>query len=508
MLFYAALILGIFVVILISLKGWQWVKTQSKHTVKTVVKNDYRNDFRQAWSDADDFVQEADSWTPYLVGSSSLGTKPNPFFFGGVVTSSILLLFASAAGWAIGGGNIMYAIIAFSVMAIVQIIQAVVSLSGDKGTGDLWEMKKSDRSVGSWSLLILLFFVYIAMSVIGSLNVGSQAHQSTQIRSSTLRTDLRTKESLEAQIKMIDKRLIDDGKWLSGSALRTKYEAARDESIRESWRRSPGQSVDERLVQAGKPGPKCGKNCQELKDEAAQYKALLDDAERKPTLQQQLSGLNSRLNENSGVSSEGVAWANRLEAVTGGAIDKDTASKSSWTVFQVIIAMLDFALWLRVGDSVGAARRKKYDNRAEAANAQLKADGYEERYKRASKEPEPAQISDDVTPQEASGETIISVKPDPDAVINASEGLKTIRRVFASLLIEDEDGKITRGDVYQAFKAERQAQGVTRHMGQTEFIDNLKRYVELREIRTQGGYIYGWKIGQEQKKEAEDVATA
>ena len=505
---YFILALGVVVLVLISLKGWQWFSSQTQQTAKRVVNNDYKSDFRQAWSDADDFVQDAYSWTPYLVGSGKLKTKPNIYFFGGTVTSTILLLFAAAAGWAIGGGNILYAIIAFSVMGIVQIMQAVVSLSGDKGTANLWELKKSDRSIGSWLFLLLLLTVNIVMSVIGSVNVGSQAHQSVEIKTSTLRTDLRTKDSINQQIEMIDQRLISDGQGLSIEALRTKYHAARDEAIRESWRRSPGQTVDERLVKEGKPGPKCGPNCQSYKEEAAKYKALLDDAERKPELQKQLSNLNSRLNQSSGVSAEGVAWANRLESVTGGAIDKDTASKSAWTVFQIIIATLDFALWLFAGDTVAAARRKKYDERAEAANASLEADGYKPRYQRAAKdvaiEPEETAVA-----EKASSSLEITVSQDAATQIAASEGLQAIEYVFSKLLTQEAGARITRGEIYQIFKAERQAQGVKQHMGQAEFIGYLKRYVELLEYDTQGGQIQGWRVaGQAKVKEKEHAETA
>ena len=104
---YIITAMGVVVLVLISLKGWQWFASQSRQTAKSLVNNDYRNDFRQAWSDADDFVNEASSWTPYLVGDKGLKTNPNVYFFGGTVTSSILLFFAAAAGWAIGGGNIM-----------------------------------------------------------------------------------------------------------------------------------------------------------------------------------------------------------------------------------------------------------------------------------------------------------------------------------------------------------------------------------------------------------------
>ena len=496
--------LGVVVLILISLKGWQWFRSQTQRTAKRIANNDYQSDFRQAWSDADDFVREAYSWTPYLVGSDNLKTKPNIYFFGGTVTSSILLMFAAAAGWSIGGGNILYAIIAFSVMAIVQIMQAVVSLSGDKGTANLWELKKSDRSVGSWLFLVLLFIVNIVMSVIGSVNVGSNAHQSVEIKTSALQTDLRTKDSIEAQIKMIDQRLISDGQGLSASALRTKYETSRDEAIRESHRRSPGQAVDERLVKAGTPGRKCGDRCQFHNKEAAKYKALLDDAERKPTLQKQLSSLNERLNQSSGVSAEGVAWANRLESATGGAIDRDTASKSAWTVFQIIIATLDFLLWLFAGDSIGAARRKKYDERAEAANASLEADGYKARYRRAPIEPQIEAES-----SEPSDLLEINVHQDATIQIEQSKGLQTIDYVFSTLLIQEEGERITRGKIYEIFKKERRAQGIRTHMGQAEFIGHLKRYVDLLGYDAQAGEIHGWKVaGKVKKVEEQHAETA
>lgn len=489
---YWAIVSAFVVAILIALKTWEKLKNpRSLTNVKGI-----RENFRQAWAEADDYVKRADSWAPYLVGNADLGTKPNPYFFGGFITSAVLLMFAAAGGYAIGNGNIFYSVIAFCVMAIVQILQAVVSIAGDKGQADFWEVNAADRSASSWALLILLLFANIVMSVMGSVSVGSQAHQQAQIKTSTLQSDLQQVETLKLKIKQIDERQLRDGEGLSAEALRTKWKAAKEEAIRESWRSRTQTIVDQEKVDAGEYGPTCGEKCQALQAEAAKYKALFDDASRRPSLQQQLRRLNNRLAQSSGVSADGVAWANNLESISGGYINKDSAAKSAWTVFQMFIALLDFVLWLRVGDTVKSARSRVYDGRAEEANASLVAQGYEERYRRAPKKEEPNGMIIDGSASEVKvpDSYQLTVQQDADAIIAASPGLQEIDQFFLAFMIPKEGNRLPLVKCYQAFKAGRTAAGVHQHTGHSDFISNLKRYCELKSHSVEAGHLVGWDI--------------
>ncbi|MEM9027094.1 MAG: hypothetical protein AAGC70_01875 [Pseudomonadota bacterium] len=462
-------------------------------------------DFRAVWSDADDFVRGADVWLPYLIGSREMKLGANPFFLPAIVTSTVLVLFAIAGGWTLGNGSVFYGLLMCLIFAMVNIIQAVIAVSGDNGTGDWFELKRSDRSYASWAFLVLLLILNLFGAFIGSAVVGSNIATKQAITATTVRSDIQRQQELTAELAALRKRRLAAG---SESPTRLAQEAERLEkdAIRESWRTRSGAVVDESRVERGEWGPKCGTRCAALKSDAARYRALAADAKREGTLQSQLKSLNARLQSRSGsVSTEGNPAGKRLEEWSAGWVQEEEFARNVMVVLQWVIAVVDFLLWLRVGDGVGRARAREYRSRAEMANASLENQGLEARYP----------INDPIKPAEAvageggSSETVVlAIEHDPEAIIASSQELSDVDAFFKAVLVPDETRKVAFGTLYGIFAARKQAAGAKTWMGRSAFVANLKRYAELRKYDVLSSQFVGWRLAvqDENKTETQEAA--
>jgi len=466
-----------------------------------------RDDFHAVWTEADAFVRGADAWTMYFVGDSKAGIKPNPFFLPAIVTSSIILAFAVSGGFSLGGGQLFYGLLFAAVLAIVQIIQAVVSVSGDKGKANAWELDETDRSYGSWALLCVLLLVNIGAALVGSVTVGSDVNTQANIAAANLKSDISQREHLQSRLNGIQTRLSNAGQGMDAAALQTKANALKAEAIRESWRSRGRTVVDEAKVQSGEYGPKCGPKCSDLAKQAAAMQELAKLARSRPTIRQQLNSLNSKLADVRNVSTEGMAVGARLEEISGGVISKDDAAKNVFVLFQLLIVWLDWILWLRVGDVVGRARAAEYDRRAELANEFLSNTGIAPRYPRKAvfpvTAPDAPPAADAATNQQ---QIVISAEQDVGAIIAASPDLQKIDKAFASLL-EAEDGRaLTFGVFYRVYAEHQKAAGRKTWMAQAQFIQALKRYCELTGASHAGGKLLDVRLAADVEAEVADAS--
>jgi len=512
LIFYAVAAVALVVLILASLKGWQWVKSRGEHAASTIEKSYKQSglpeDFRAVWTDADDFVRGSDRWLPYLLGDRAAGIKPNPFFIPAVITSVIILVFAILGGAALGGNNLWLGLLFACVMAIVQITQAVVSASGDKGTADAWQMEKADRSIGSWALLACLFVVNVFASFVGSITVGSQVNTRANIESTNLRSQIAERQRLDQRLTAIDKKLMAANEGMNAEAIRVKADSLKAEAIRESWRRYKGQAVDERLVRQGKYGPKCGTRCSALAKQAAGLQQLYAEVAAKPDIKAQLAQLNTRLQDSGNVSAEGSPIGERLEQMTLGAVSADDVGKNVITVFQILIVFLDFVLWLRVGDLLGRARAAEYDRRAELANAFLINNDQAPRYPRKTQDvATPPPLPAPALP-EAQGTVVVGVEMDVAATIAASPELSRIEHIVQNTLEPDGDRAITFGVLYRVYAETERAKGAAKWMPQATFNQALKRWCELRRHQQSGGKLLGFMLATTEPTADDDQLEA
>ena len=406
-------------------------------------------DFRAAWSDADEFVSEAERYVPFLVGSKRLGVRGTPYFWPAVITSTVLVLFALAGGWSLGQGSVYFGLLMCLIFGMINVIQAIIAVSGDKGTAPAWELQRSDRSVVSWGLLSVILILNMLGAFIGSSVIGSDLATKSEITASTNQADLRRQKLLAQELADLKQRRAEAGN-RSPSALKTEAKRIRDEAIRESWRRRSGQTVDEAKVQNGEWGPKCGADCSTLLEQAKRLEAMADDAAREAPLQQQLALLNERLKGASG-SIEANPWAARIAET--GLLTADTVARNMTTVLQWVVAIIDFFLWIRVGDAVGAARAREYRRRAELANARLIAEGEQPRYML-----EPPEAPTQAAASRAET-VVIGVEADPATIIAASSDLSAIDAFFAAALQADESRKIGFGVAYAIFVERQKVSG-------------------------------------------------
>jgi len=482
--------IGVIVLILASIKIWQYTRRKRTFDPNSIQPSTsgVSDDFQAVWTDADAFVKQADSWTPYLIGDKSAKIKPNPYFFLAVVTSTILLAFSYSGGMALASNQIFYGLLFTAVLVIVQIAQAIISLSGDNGTAEIWEAKKSDRSTSSWAMLSVLLVINVCAALVGSITVGSQSNTKQELATEGLTSRMQARKDARAQLTVINARLIADGQGMSAAAMISKANGYRDEAIRESWRSRKGQSVDEAKVKAGKYGKKCGSNCSNLAGEAVKWQALAKDAEKKEKLEAQLAGLNEKLDNTSGVSKEGSAIGARISEMSLGMIGKESAAKNIWVFFQVLIVWLDWVLWLRVGDGIGRARRVEYDKRAELGNNYLENAGYDPRYQRMEK----PEIT--TKPTKAGDKLEVKVEQDVASVISSSKELASIHNLFVETVETREMKAVPFGIFYKLYATKQKASDAEKWMTQAAFTQALKRYCELKKITCTGGKIVGHTI--------------
>lgn len=509
---YAAAAVAVVVLILASLKGWQWVKSRGEQAATTIEQSYQQSglpdDFRAVWTDSDAFVRAADRWWPYLVGDRKADIKPNPFFIPAIVTSVIILVFAILGGAALGGNNIWLGLLFACVMAIVQITQAVVSISGDKGTADAWQLQKADRSIGSWVLLTALLIVNVFASFVGSITVGSQVNTRANIEATSLRSQIAQRDRLDQRLAAIDRKLMASNEGMNAAAIRVKADSLKAEAIRESWRQYKGQTVDERLVQKGEYGKKCGTRCTTLAKKAAALQQLYVEVASKPDIKAQLAQLNERLSESGNVSEETSPIGARLEQMTAGAVSADDVGKNIITVFQILIVFLDFVLWLRVGDLLGRARATEYERRAELANAYLINNDQPPRYPRAQQSIAAPPMLPAPEPPDASGTVVVGVEMDVVGTITASPELSRIEALANNTLEPVEGRAITFGVLYRIYVETEKAKGAAKWMSQAAFNAALKRWCELRKHQQSGGKLLGFVLAATEPTADDDQLEA
>lgn len=470
--FWMLIAVACLVLILGSLKGFAWIKSESGGKTSDQSQPVTKKQFTAAWTDIDAFVADADVWWPFL--------RSNPYFWVGVVTSTILVLFAAAGGWSLGNGSVFYGALMVLVFCIVNVGQAAVSLSGDRGTADAHEFDASDRSSGSWALLWLLLLLNFFGSFVGAQSVGSTMSTQAQIQAGSVQDLMDERIRTQKALEILNTRRMQAG-GLSLEALQTKATETAEAAEREANR------------------VRCASKCEALKAEAAKWKALAADAMRERKLGEHLAVLNDKLSSDSYAKTEANPAGRTLEEMTAGAITEKQFAKHSVMIFLWLVSIIDFMLWLKAGDVTGSARRKEFMRRAEIANENLVNIGLKPRY-----------IVPSQTVIEAGtgeGDTVImSIEADPDEIISRSDQLKDIQALFRDAMREAEDKNIAFGLLYNIYAERSRLAGREKWMTLPSFIDALRRYCELLKIDITGSAVHGYKLSVAQNAPSEAVA--
>ena len=474
----------------ILIYGWaavrQWFRDKEKRLevnlrpYKVSKRVQYARDgFQTAWTDVDEFVKDADRWWPYL--------KNEPTFWVGVITSTVLVMFAVAGGWALGGGSLFYGVLMAAVFGIVNIAQAVVSIAGDRGTADFHQVAKSDRSVWSWATLALLLVVNFFGAFVGAAVVGQTMTTSAVISSNSVNDLLAERERVAARVGELYARVRQSG--LEPEGIEEKAKFAEEKAICESWLGRGNRICPQDKVAAGEYGPRCGEQCQELRTEAVRWRALANDAAKLKPLQARVDQINARLAADGGARTEALPAGRAFEELTAGAVTEQQFGKWSVLFLQWIVAVIDFLLWLRVGDMVGAARLREQRLRAEIGNAKLSERGEPARYMVETTAALPA-------PEAKTGDQItMSVAEDPSAKIAANANLTAIKKLFDETMRPAQDSRVTSGTLYNIYVERQQIAKASTWMAKAQFLTALDQYTTLLAIEYDGSSVIGYKLG-------------
>ena len=465
--FWVFLLVAGAVLMLASLKAWAWLKSRAQSAPVESGTTTTRT-YTTAWTDIDAFVAEADVWWPFL--------KANPYFWIGVCTSTILVAFAAAGGWQFGNGSIVYGTLGVAIFCFVNVAQAIVSLSGDRGKADFHEFDSSDRSSASWALLWLLLLLNFFGSFVGAQSVGSTMSTQAQIASGSVQDLMSDRERTKQAIEILNTRRMQAGGH-SLEALQAKAQETAEAADREAQR------------------VRCASKCEALKAEATKYKALAADALRERKLGEHLAVLNDKLGSDEFAKTEANPSGRTLEEVTGGYITEKGFAKHSVMFFLWFVSVVDFLLWLKAGDVTGSARRKEFLRRAEIANENLVNLGLQPRYVVPQQTVLEAEKGDAST-------VVLAIEADPSAIIAASDQLQDVQSLFADALRADEGKAVPFGLLYNVYAERARIAGRTGWMTLPKFLDAIRRYCELKKIDHAGSALQGWKLSVAQNTEA------
>lgn len=447
-------------------------------------------DFDTAWLEAEEFVNQADDVSQYLVGKTEtvncrrIKQQPNGWFILGCITSFIVLFFAALGGWAVGGGSLVYGLLFGLAFTAVQIAQAYVALSGDKGTATFEKMKASDRSWGSWAALMVLLVLNFLGAFVGSQIVGASLDTRHEITSNVTRDLLAERDRITRQIATIAERNTQAGGFSRG-ALETKARETEEASEREAGRRG------------------CGPKCEALKREAVQWRSLAEDAARRQTLETRLTTLNDQLAASGDAKTIANPSGQVVEYITGGLVPANAWIQQLAFLILSLLIFVDLWAWLKCGDHVGFQRARQRRLRADAANALLVNKGYEPRDFFGAGAL--AALTDE---RSRSGDTIIiSAEMEPTEIIKASDDLREIDELFKDAVRADADETLTFAKLYTVYSARAAAANRATWMNQVAFNRALERYCELLKIKQRGGELIGFRLGvaSEPRKTKETV---
>jgi hypothetical protein len=449
------------------------------------------------WDDADKLINDAHKYWPYLAGDKRRDIKGEPLFMVGVVTSSILVCFAVAGGWAVAGGNLFYGVLLGVVFGAVNILQAFVSVTGDKGKGDFWELKRADRTAGSHALLGLILCLNFFAGFIGSSVVGEGRATASKITAGSVQAQIQERKNLKDQIALsVSKR---KAAGLGGMGADELAKAAKDQkeaAICESYLSRSNSLCPQDKVKAGVWGPKCGDNCQTKKAEAARLDQYAKAAAAEDDAEQRIAVLNEKLEGRGYVTEEGNPAGQRFSELTWGIGSADQFEKWSLMILLWVVSIIDYLVWLKIGDRVASARINEINRRREGVVAAF-ANNNEtlpERFTAKAYDPtsDPVALPSPVV----GGDTVtIAVGEDPQAKIKASERLRDIDQFFSDVMVEADGSAVAFGKLYDIYANLKASRNHKTWLNRSDFRNALTDYAELLNLEVVAMKLHGYKVG-------------
>lgn len=460
---------------LMSLKGWEWIRQRSERVAERAadVADDLEDQFRTAWADADDYVERANAVWPSL--------KHNGFFYIAICTSTILAILGVIGGASLSSIWLLQVLFACA-FVLANVVQAGLAVAGDEGYSAWYQFNKKDRKGWQWAVLWFTLVVNIFGSITGSAAIGSWLTASNDVQVSSYAQTRDLKQSKIQQRDVLNARRMNNG----GSSLESLQATATEKEA----------AAQREAARGG-----CGSKCERIKSEAIKYRALARDAERERELTEQIRKLDTDLQ---GMAASGQAKTSSsphgelIEGVSGGTVSRAQVDTYGTSIFWLMWALADLALWLFAGDAAGKYRAREFAKRAERANATLTNQGLEPRYSVLT---EQAALP---APEAKSGDNItIQVDDDPAAKIAASDQLTEIDRLFGEAVSAEPDGLVPFGKLHQVYRTIAENAGRTKWLNQTDFQAALKTYATLKKIKVQAGQIVGYKLAMTQAETSE-----
>lgn len=475
----------------IALKGWAYWRNRgieaadaAKARVQEALdKTDLDEEFATAWSDVDGFVDNSRKWRKHFIGKDA-DIELQMYTACGIVTSTIIASTAYNGGATLASG-LAFALLLAIIPASTQVLQAVISLSGDRGIRPGLQFNGVDRSRASWIMLFSLLLLNFIFNLVGSLTIGATITTQAAISSANTSSLLTEQANIERRIRDAEALVAKHGE---PEAIAARFKAARDEWICESYLGNGVRTCPADKVQAGEPGRNCGTQCKEKRAAAAELKQLAESTGKLPALKARSEDIKQALANNGDTREDANPAGAAVEAITGGVVEARTFS--NWFLFVVLffVSIVDFGTWLKAGSILGALLHKSYVQAAERGNETLKRRRQAPRYM-----VEPPQTA--LPAPTMAGDVTIEVTQDPTAVIAASENLTEIDKMFKDLLRAKDGESVEYGTLYAIYAERKEQDRIDRYLPDVTFFAALSRYCELMKIKHAGSIVYGYRLG-------------